>query len=127
MRHRVAGRRLGRSSAQRRALLRGLVTALFEHDRIRTTAMRAKELRSVAEKIISVAKRGLAPDGNRVHAQREVLRYVYKHGTDVLVVQRLFEEIAPRYKDREGGYTRIVRTGHRTGDGTPMAIVELVD
>ncbi len=127
MRHRIARRRLGRSSAQRRALLRGLVTALFEHEKIRTTLPKAKELRSVAEKMITIAKRGLGADGNRVHAQRQVLKFVYKHSGDVRVVQRLFEEIAPRYKERDGGYTRIIRTGHRSGDGAQMAVVELVD
>jgi large subunit ribosomal protein L17 len=81
----------------------------------------------VAEKMITIAKRGLAPGGNRVHAQRQVLRFVYKHGDDAGVVQRLFEEVAPRYKDRDGGYTRIVRTGYRTGDGAQIAVVELVD
>jgi large subunit ribosomal protein L17 len=127
MRHRIAGRRLSKSSAQRRALLRGLTTALFEHDKIRTTLPRAKELRSTAEKMITIAKRGLAPDGNRVHAQRQVLRFVYKRSGDLLVVQRLFEEIAPRYVERDGGYTRIIRIGHRSGDGTQMAMIELLD
>jgi large subunit ribosomal protein L17 len=103
------------------------VTSLFEHDKIQTTLPRAKELRSVAEKMITIAKSGLAPGGNRVHAQRQVLRFVYKHHGNVRVVQRLFDEIAPRYQDRPGGYTRIIRIGHRTGDGAQMAVVELLD
>jgi large subunit ribosomal protein L17 len=121
MRHRIAHRRLGRPSDQRRALLRSLVGALFEHDRIRTTLPKAKEAQPIAEKLITLAKRG------DLHARRQVLRYLPKLRGDTLIVNRLFEEIAPRYQDRDGGYTRIIRAGYRAGDAAPMAVLELLD
>lgn len=121
MRHRIAHRRLGRPSDQRRALLRSLVSALFEHDRITTTLAKAKEAQPVAEKLITLAKRG------DLHARRQVLKFLPKVRQDTMVVNRLFGEIAPRYEGRNGGYTRIIRAGYRTGDAAPMAVLELVE
>jgi large subunit ribosomal protein L17 len=116
MRHRVAGRKFDRPTAQRLALFRGLVRSLFLHERITTTVPRAKEVRPLAEKMITLGK-----DGS-VHARRQALRFVI----DKQVVAKLFGEIAPRYATRPGGYTRIVRVGKRLGDGAEMAILELV-
>ncbi len=123
MRHRVAGRKLGRNTAQRKALFRGLVRELYIHERIVTTVAKAKAVRADAEKLITKAKRGLAPGGNRVHAQRQVVAYL----NDRSVARKLFEEIAPRYMDRPGGYVRILRLGRRQGDGAEMAVLELVE
>ncbi|GAB6064409.1 hypothetical protein JCM30394_31420 [Deferrisoma palaeochoriense] len=117
MRHRKAGRKLGRSTAHRKAMLRNLVTSLFEHGRVKTTDAKAKEARRVAEKLITLAGEGT------LHARRQALAYV--RGRDA--VARLFEEIAPRYKDRPGGYTRIVKLGYRRGDNAPVSLLELVD
>ena len=99
-------RKLGRDAAHRKAMLRNLVTDLFREGRITTTNMRAKEARKMAEKMITLAKRG------DLHARRQVLAYVY----DETVVTKLFEEIAPKYADRNGGYTRILKLGPRRGD-----------
>lgn len=109
-------RKLGRSSAHRKAMLRNLVTDLFNEGRITTTVTRAKEARRQAEKMITLAKRG------DLHARRQVLAYVY----DESVVTKLFDEIAPNYEDRQGGYTRILKLGPRRGDNTEMAFLELV-
>ncbi len=117
MRHRKAGRKLGRNTGHRKALLRNMVTSLFEQGRIRTTDAKAKEVRRVAEKLITLARRGT------LHARRQALGYV--RGRDA--VARLFEEIAPRYAGRPGGYTRIVKLGRRRGDNAPMSLLELVD
>ncbi len=117
MRHRKAGRKLGRNTAHRKALLRNMVTALFEQGRIQTTDAKAKEVRRVAEKLITKARRGT------LHARRQALAYV--RGRDA--VARLFEEIAPRYRERPGGYTRIIKLGRRRGDNAPLSILELVD
>jgi large subunit ribosomal protein L17 len=111
------GPRLGSGPAHQRLMLGGLAAALFEHDRVRTTEAKAKALRPVAERLITFAKRG------DVTARREVLKVV----PDRDVVHRLFAEIAPRFADRPGGYTRILKTGPRKGDGAPMALIELVD
>ena len=110
-------RKLGRPSAHRKSMLRNLVTDLFREGRIQTTDCRAKETRRQAEKLITLAKRG------DLHARRQVLSYVF----DESVVTKLFDEIAPKYADRNGGYTRIYQTGPRRGDSAPMAILELVD
>ena len=118
MRHRVAHRKLGRVTPHRTALLRNLATALFERERIRTTLMKAKELRPYAERLITLAKR----DDNRLHARRLVLRDIQ----DAKVVSKLFESLGARYASRPGGYTRILRLGPRKGDGAEMAIVELL-
>lgn len=112
----VAGRKLGRRSDHRRALLRNLVTSLLAHDRIRTTETRAKEIRSIAEKMITLAKR------DTLHARRQVLGYVLSED----VVTKLFESIGPRYSDQSGGYTRMTKLGPRRGDAAPIVIIELV-
>ena len=123
MRHRIAGRILGRDSAQRRALFRNLIRELYIHERITTTEAKARAIRADAEKLITKAKRGLADDGNRVHAQRVVVSYL----NDKTVAKKLFDELAPRFSERNGGYTRIVKLGKRQGDAADMAIIELVD
>lgn len=118
MRHRVAHRKLGRVTPHRLALLRNLATALFERERIRTTLMKAKELRPYAERLITLAKR----EDNRLHARRLVLRDIH----DTTVVKKLFDTLGTRFATRPGGYTRILRLGPRKGDGAEMAIVELL-
>ena len=112
----MAYRKLGRDSSARKDLLRSIVTSLFQHERIETTEAKAKELRKVADKMLTLAKRG------DLHARRQVLAYMM----DEDVVKKLFDEIAPKYKDRQGGYTRIIKTGVRQGDAAPMVIIELV-
>ncbi|MGB9791935.1 MAG: 50S ribosomal protein L17 [Thermacetogeniaceae bacterium] len=109
-------RKLGFRSDHRRMMLRNLVTSLLRHERIETTEARAKEVRSIAEKMITLGKRG------DLHARRQALAYLL----DESVVKKLFDETAPRYKDRSGGYTRMVRLGYRRGDGAPMVLLELV-
>ncbi len=122
MRHRVAGFRLKRSRGHRRALFRNLITELFRHRRIKTTEAKARAVRPEAEKLITVAKRSLDKE-NDVHERRQVLRTI----TDKEIVRELFETIAPEYKDRPGGYTRIIKLGPRQGDAAPMVILELVE
>lgn len=117
MRHRVRGRKLGRTTAHRKALFRNQLTALFTHERIITTVAKAKELRPIAERMVTLARTGTLP------ARRRVLTMV----PDKIVVRRLFDEIAPRFMDRNGGYTRIVRLGNRRGDGAELALIEFVD
>jgi large subunit ribosomal protein L17 len=116
MKHRVAGRKLGRTSSHRLALLRNLATALFERERIRTTLMKAKELRPFAEKLVTMAKK------ETLHARRQVLRHIH----DREVVAKLFETVSARFAQRPGGYTRILKLGPRRGDAAEMAIIELV-
>ena len=116
MKHRVAGRKLGRTSMHRTALLRNLSTELFRHERIRTTLMKAKELRPFAEKLITKARK------ETLHARRQVLRHI--HDRDV--VAKLFETLSARFAQRPGGYTRIIKLGPRRGDAAEMAIIELV-
>jgi large subunit ribosomal protein L17 len=122
--HFMSYRKLGRTSAQRKALLRDLATDLIINERIETTEARAKELRSVVEKMITLGKRG------DLHARRQAAAFIRKEvanketGQDAL--QKLFSDIAPRYQDRQGGYTRIMKLGPRRGDGAPMVIIELV-
>jgi len=123
MRHRVAGQKLGRNSGQRKALARGLVTELFRHERINTTEARARFMRGEAEHLITLAKRGLAEGGHAVHARRLAARVI----TDPEVTKRLFDEIAPRFAERPGGYTRIIKVGPRYGDGAKMVLLELVE
>jgi large subunit ribosomal protein L17 len=118
MRHRVAHRKLGRTTPHRQALLRNLASALFDRERIRTTLMKAKELRPYAEKLITLAKR----EEDRLHARRLVARDIH----DPLVVRKLFDTLSARYAGRPGGYTRILRLGPRRGDGAEMAILELL-
>lgn len=117
MRHRKMGRKLGRTSSHRKALFSNQATALFEHNQIRTTLPKCKELRRVAEKLITLAKRG------DLHARRHAARVIHNHD----VLQKLFDEIAPRYQTRNGGYTRIIRGESRRGDGAPMAYIQLVE
>ena len=109
-------RKLGRPSDQRKAMLRNLTISLLEHGKIETTVDRAKEVRRVAEKMITLGKRG------DLHARRQALAYITKED----VVTRLFEDVAPKYKDRQGGYTRIYRIGPRRGDAAELAVIELV-
>ncbi|MDH3329119.1 MAG: 50S ribosomal protein L17 [Desulfobulbaceae bacterium] len=116
MRHRKAGRKLGRTTAHRSAMLRNMVTSLFEHERIVTTVPKAKEARRIADKMITLAKRG------DLHARRQA--YAFIRSRDV--VAKLFDDLQAQYTDRQGGYTRIIRTGTRHGDAAPMAILELV-
>lgn len=117
MRHRHQGRKLGRTTAHRTAMFRNQLTALFTHERIVTTVAKAKELRPLAERMVTLARTGTLP------ARRRVLTMV----PDKEIVQRLFDDIAPRFVDRNGGYTRIMRLGRRRGDGAEMAIIEFVD
>ena len=109
-------RKLGRTSDQRRAMLRAMVTYLFEHGRIETTVTRAKEVRNMAEKMITLGKR------TDLHAKRQVFGYITKE----TVAKKVIDEVAPGYADRSGGYTRIVKIGPRRGDAAPMALIELV-
>ena len=118
MRHRVAHRKLGRTTPHRIALLRNLATALFERERIRTTLVKAKEVRPFAERLITLARR----EDDRLHARRLAARHVH----DRQIVKKLFDDIGARYATRPGGYTRIMRLGPRQGDGAEMAILELV-
>jgi large subunit ribosomal protein L17 len=118
MRHRCKGRKLGRTWAHRKSMMRNLVTSLFEHEQVETTDAKAKEVRSVAERLITLAKRG----GGGVAGRRQAARVV----RDRRVVKKLFEEIAPRYADRPGGYTRIVKVESRLGDSAPLSILQLV-
>jgi large subunit ribosomal protein L17 len=117
MRHRVSGRKFDRSGDERRALLRGLVGDLMRHERLKTTEAKAKEVRPIAEKMITLGKDGT------VHARRQAFAYI----NDKDVVRKLFEEIAPRFTTRPGGYTRIIKLGPRLGDGAQMAQLELVE
>ena len=134
MRHRKRGRKLGRTTSHRKALFRNQATALFEHEQIRTTLPKCKELRRIAEKLITLAKKGDLP------ARRQAAKMLY--GTNLhfkpargenptaldkhAVLRKLFDDIAPRYQDRNGGYTRIIRGELRKGDGTQMGYIQLV-
>lgn len=109
-------RKLGFRSDHRRLMLRNMVTSLLKDERIETTETRAKEVKSIAEKMISLGKRG------DLHARRQAMAYLL----DETVVKKLFDETAPRYKERSGGYTRLMKLGYRRGDGAPMALLELV-
>jgi large subunit ribosomal protein L17 len=116
MRHRAKGRQLSRTSSHRRALLNNMATSLFEHGRVVTTEAKAKELRPFAEKLITLARRG------DLHARRLVERKIKSRET----LSRLFSEIGPRFAARPGGYTRILKLGHRDGDGADVARIELL-
>ncbi len=117
MRHRKMGRKLGRTSGHRKALFSNQATALFEHEQIRTTLPKCKELRRVAEKLITLAKRG------DLHARRQVAKVIHDHE----VLQKLFDDLGPRYQDRNGGYTRIIRGELRRSDAAQMAYIQLVE
>jgi len=117
MQHHKAGRRLGRTTSHRTAMFRNMVTSLLSHEKITTTDAKAKEIRSIAEKMITLGKRG------DLHAMRQAASFI----RDKKVVTKLFSAIAPRYKERPGGYTRIVKVGIRPGDNAPLSIIELVE
>ncbi|MHB8707408.1 MAG: 50S ribosomal protein L17 [Desulfuromonadales bacterium] len=117
MRHRNSGKRLGRNTSHRKAMMRNMVTSLFEHEKISTTDARAKELRPMAEKLITLAKRG------DLHARRLITEVVRDRKT----VAKLFERIAPRFAERPGGYTRIIKLGHRLGDKAALSMITLVE
>jgi large subunit ribosomal protein L17 len=116
MRHNIAGRRLGRSSSHRQALYRNLVTDLLRYEKIVTTEAKAREIRGMAEKMITLGKK------SGLHTYRQALSFI----TDTKVTAKLFAELGPRYKERPGGYTRIIKLEPRPGDGAPMAQLELV-
>lgn len=117
MRHQVAGRKLGRSSAHRKALYRNLVTDLINYEKITTTEAKAKEIRSWAERMITLGKEG------GLHSRRQALSFIL----DKKIAEKVFNELAPRYAERPGGYTRIIKLGPRLGDGAPMVKIELVE
>ena len=117
MRHLKSGRKLNRTSAHRKAMFRNIVTSLLWHERVTTTDAKAKELRRWAERMVTLGKRGT------LHARRQALAFVRSR----TVVKKLFEEIAPRFRDRPGGYTRITKLGLRRGDAAPLAVVELTE
>ncbi|MCL6581784.1 MAG: 50S ribosomal protein L17 [Firmicutes bacterium] len=108
--------KLGRTSSHRRALFRNMVTSLFERERIETTEAKAREIQPIAERLVTLAKRG------DLHARRLAAAYL----TDEDTLKKLFDVIAPRYRDKAGGYTRVVRLGNRRGDAAPMALLELI-
>ena len=117
MRHRVSGKLFGRTANQRKALLRGLMASLFEHQRIETTLAKAKEVKKLAERIITLGIRG------DLHSKRVALSHVPNRNS----IAKLFNEIAPRFSGRNGGYLRLVQTRNRVNDGAPMAVLEFVD
>jgi len=117
MRHRLSGRKLNRTSSHRKAMFRNMATALLKHEQIKTTLPKAKELRPVVERMITLGKRG------NLHARRQALGFL----KDEKVVRKLFDSLAERYGDRAGGYTRVLKAGFRYGDSAPMAYIELVD
>ena len=117
MRHRKMGRKLGRTSSHRKALFSNQATALFEHEQIRTTLPKCKELRRIAEKLITLAKRG------DLHARRQAAKVIHDHE----VLRKLFDDLGPRYQDRSGGYTRIIRGELRRSDAAQMGYIQLVE
>ena len=116
MRHKINAKTLRRNTAQRKSLLRNLVTSFLEKERMSTTLAKAKAARPIAEKMITLSKR------NTLHSRRQALQFIYKKE----IVKKLFDDIGPRFSERPGGYTRIVKLGPRAGDGADMAILELV-
>jgi large subunit ribosomal protein L17 len=117
MRHLKAGRKLNRTPAHRKALFRNLVTSLIEHELVHTTDAKAKELRRIADRMITLGKRGT------LHARRQALSYIRSQSA----VSKLFGEVATRFRERPGGYTRVIKLGHRHGDAAPMSVIELTD
>lgn len=111
------GSKLGRTSSHKKAMLRNMVTSFLKYEKVKTTDVKAKELRRVAEKMITLGKRG------DLHARRQALAYV----RDVSVVAKLFSDLSARYRERAGGYTRIVKMGYRTGDNAPLSMLEFID
>ena len=116
MRHRVAGRKLSRHTQHRELMFRNMVVSLLQHERITTTLAKAKELRSWIDKMITLGKR------NDLHARRQAFAVLRDEG----IVKKLFQEIAPQFKEREGGYTRMYKMGWRQGDGAPLSLIELL-
>lgn len=116
MRHQKTGRKLGRNSSHRKAMYRNMVTSLFKHEQLETTDAKAKELRPIAEKIVTLAKRG------DLHARRQALSYMQ----DKAVTHKLFDELKDRYVNRQGGYVRILKKGIRKGDAAPVSIIQLL-
>jgi len=116
MRHRRAGRRLGRTSSHRKAMMRNLVTSLLEHEKITTTDAKAKELRGVADRMITLGKRGT------LHARRQALSFIRSNR----ITKKVFEELSPRYSERMGGYTRVIKVGTREGDNALLSVIELM-
>ena len=114
MRHRKAGKKLGRDSSHRKAMLRNMVTSLFKHEQMETTDAKARQLKPMAEKMITLAKRG------DLHARRQALAYI----KDKAITHRLFEELKDRYLDRQGGYVRIIKKGNRKGDSAPVSVIQ---
>ena len=124
MRHKVSGRRLSRSTGNRKALRRTMVNQLFTHERIKTTRAKAQAIRGQAERLITLAKKGnAAGDAQMVHARRLAAARM----DDPEMVKKLFDDIAPRYEDRPGGYTRILKLGPRYGDSAEMVLIELIE
>ncbi len=117
MRHRRAGRKLNRTASHRRALFANMAAALIKHEQVVTTLPKAKELRRVVDRLITLAKRG------NLHSRRLAVARV----RDEVMVKKLFDVLGPRYKERSGGYTRVLRAGYRYGDSAPMAVIEFVD
>ena len=118
MRHRLSGRKLNRTSAHRKAMFSNMAVALLKHEQIKTTLPKAKELRGIVDRLVTLGKRGT------LHTRRQALSRL---NNDAVITDKLFATIAPRYVDRNGGYTRVLRAGFRYGDNAPMAIIELVD
>lgn len=116
MRHRVAGRKLSRHTQHRELMFRNMLVSLLQHERIKTTLAKGKELRSWVDKVITLGKQGT------LHAKRKAFALLRNHE----IVRRLFDEIAPKLKDREGGYTRVYKMGWRQGDGAPLSLIELI-
>jgi len=117
MRHRLSGRKLNRTSSHRRAMFRNMTVSLLKHEQITTTLPKAKELRRIADRMVTLGKRG------NLHARRQAASYL----RDEAVVQKLFGPLADRYQQRPGGYTRVLKAGFRFGDNAPMAVIELVE
>jgi large subunit ribosomal protein L17 len=121
MRHHVAGRILSRDAGHRKLLIRNLIKELYIHERITTTEAKARAIRAEAERLITKAKHGVS--GDRVHAQRQVVAFL----DDKTIAKKVFDEFAPRYAARNGGYTRMIKIGKRSGDAAEMVVLELVD
>ena len=117
MRHKISGRKLNRTSSHRKALFKNLAQALLRHETIKTTLPKAKDLRPVVEKLITLGKRA------DLHARRQAISKIQ----DVDLVKKLFDDIAPRFQERQGGYTRVLKAGFRYGDNAPMAVIQLVE
>ncbi|MBT5414347.1 MAG: 50S ribosomal protein L17 [Rhodospirillaceae bacterium] len=117
MRHRIAGRKLNRTSSHRKAMFANMAAALIKHEQIKTTLPKAKELRPVVDRLITLGKRG------NLHARRQAMSLLQDRG----LTEKLFDGLADRYKERPGGYTRVLKAGFRYGDAAPMAVIELVD